>query len=109
MHHRWSRSIWLNSTANDGFVITLNLHIALSCLAFDTRGSLIHKKKEESHGMGRFEGMKPFFNWQSEEGLLDGEYDFNNASPNPNVFIRCRMIWFSDAKSSQGSIFKNPH
>lgn len=71
-------------------VITTNLHTALPCLAFDTKVCLLHKKKEESHGVGRFEGMESFYNWQTEEELLNGEYDFNNPTPNPKDFLKYR-------------------
>ncbi len=89
-------------------VITANLHTAAPCLAFGTRVCLLHKKKEESHGVGRFEGMESFFNWQTEESLLNGEYDFNNPIPNPKEFEKYRDDLISRCKEFTGYDSQKP-
>lgn len=83
-------------------VITPNLHTALPCLAFGTKVCLLHKKNEETHGAGRYEGMETFFNWQSEESFFNGGYDFNNPISNPKDFEKCRDDLVSRCKDFTG-------
>ena len=71
-------------------VITTNLHTAAPCLAFGTSVCLLKKKTEASHGVGRFEGMETFFNWQTTEEFLNGGYDLNSPIPNPKEFEKYR-------------------
>lgn len=99
-------------------VITTNLHTALPCLAFNTKVCLLKKKEEFSHGMGRFEGMESFFNWQTEESFLNNNYDFNTPIQNPTAFIeyqkklidRCReFTGFDSKKPTLGDNFEPLH
>ena len=71
-------------------VITPNLHTALPCLAFHTKVCLLSKKKEASNAVGRFDGMESFFNWQTEDGFLKGNYSFNDPPENPTEYEKYR-------------------
>ena len=89
-------------------VITSNLHTAIPCLAFGTRVCLIHKKNEASNGVGRFEGMESFFNWQTEESFLEDGYDVNNPIENPIAFKKYQRQLVEKCKTFTGYDSKKP-
>ena len=89
-------------------VITTNLHTAIPCLAFETKVCLLKKKNEASHGLGRFDGMEGYFNWQTEEDFLNGGYDFNNPISNPDEYKEQQKILISQCKNFTGFDSQKP-
>lgn len=89
-------------------VITSNLHTALPCLAFGTRVCLLKKEYEISNGIGRFDGMESFFNWQTEDSFINNGYDFNYPMDNPKNYEGIRYSLIEKCKSFTGYDSEKP-